>query len=495
MRTSGVLLHISSLPSPYGIGTLGACARDFIDFLNNSAQSYWQVLPVSPTGFGDSPYQSFSSFAGNPYFIDLDELCSCGYLREEEFKNIDWGENEERVNYGLLYEQRPRVLKLAAQRFLASPPDDFGAWCDANAFWLESYALFMALKAANGGAAWMSWEHAQKFCDSEALSRAALAYVEDIACCKAVQYLFFSQWKRLREYAHENGIRIIGDLPIYVSPDSAELWSTPHWFRLDDKLTPIEVAGCPPDGFTPDGQLWGNPLYDWGCMREDGFSWWIRRIAHQFEIYDVLRLDHFRGFDAYYAIPHGDETARNGRWRQGPGIDFFSTVNYALGKREYIAEDLGFLTPSVTKLLEDSGLPGMKVLQFAFDSSEDSEYLPHNYIRHCAVYTGTHDNDTILGWFENAPLETRDRAVRYLRIHEGESRAKAMMSALLASAGELAVITAQDILELGSDARMNTPSVSCGNWQWRMKKGALNKEHVNWLREQTTLYGRAKQNI
>ena len=302
--------------------------------------------------------------------------------------------------------------------------------------------------------------------------------------------MFFHQWGLLRSYAHEHGVEIIGDIPIYVSPDSSDVWFEPKWFRLDADLSPTEVAGCPPDAFSEDGQLWGNPLYDWGCMREEGYSWWIRRIAHQFEIYDVLRLDHFRGFDAYYAIPRGEATAKNGRWRQGPGIAFFDTVNYALGKRKYIAEDLGFLTDSVAKLLEDSGLPGMKVLQFAFDSREDSDYLPHNYGHNCVAYTGTHDNDTINGWFETAPEEDAEKALRYLRIHEGDSRPKAMMSALLSCTADLAIVTAQDLLELGSEARMNTPATNGGNWQWRMKRGALTVGISAWLREQTELYGR-----
>ena len=283
----------------------------------------------------------------------------------------------------------------------------------------------------------------------------------------------------------------MGDIPIYVSPDSSDVWANPQWFKLDDELQPIEVAGCPPDGFSENGQLWGNPLYDWDKLRDNGFSWWVSRIAHQFEIFDILRLDHFRGFDAYYAIPRGESTARNGRWLPGPGIDFFNTVNYALGKREYIAEDLGFLTDSVAKLLKESGLPGMKVLQFAFDSREDSDYLPHNYTHNCVAYTGTHDNDTILGWFASAPAADTEKAMRYLRIRENESKPKAMMSALLASTADLAIVTVQDLLELGSEGRMNTPSTNSGNWQWQMKKNALTKAHAKWLKEQTVLYGRA----
>lgn len=483
-------MHISSLPSPCGIGTLGTEARKFIDFLSDAGQSCWQVLPVSPTGFGDSPYSSFSSYAGNPYFIDLDMLCNDGYLTENEYKTISWGDDDSHVDYGLLYERRYPVLRKAAARLLSSPPEDYASWCSSNAAWLDNFSLFMALKDAHGAAPWSSWERFLKFREAGSIAEAAGKYANEISIIKTFQYLFFQQWKLLRQYAREKGISIIGDIPIYVSPDSAEVWAAPHLFCLNDELEPIQVAGCPPDAFTEDGQLWGNPLYDWCRMGEDGFSWWISRIAHQFEIYDILRLDHFRGFDSYYAIPHGEDTARNGRWCQGPGIVFFNTINSALGPRDYIAEDLGFLTLPVAKLLADSGLPGMKVLQFAFDSREDSDYLPHNYNQHCVSYTGTHDNDTINGWFQSASEEDRQKAIKYLRIREGESRPKAMMSALLASTANLAIVTAQDLLELGGEARMNTPSTSSGNWLWRMKEGALTPEIASWLREQTVLYGR-----
>ena len=491
MRRSGVLMHISSLPSPYGIGTMGAQAREFVDFLVESGQSCWQVLPVSPTGFGDSPYQSFSSFAGNPYFIDLDMLCKEGLLKRSEYENTVWCHSCGSIDYGLLYEKRFDVLRLAADRLIASPPEDFYQWCESNGFWLNDFSLFMAIKASQGGCAWSQWERPLKFREAQALNAARSALADKIAYYKALQYLFFSQWKQLRRYANERGISIIGDIPIYVSPDSSDVWANPQWFKLDDELQPIEVAGCPPDGFSENGQLWGNPLYDWDKLRDNGFSWWVSRIAHQFEIFDILRLDHFRGFDAYYAIPRGESTARNGRWLPGPGIDFFNTVNYALGKREYIAEDLGFLTDSVAKLLKESGLPGMKVLQFAFDSREDSDYLPHNYTHNCVAYTGTHDNDTILGWFASAPAADTEKAMRYLRIRENESKPKAMISALLASTADLAIVTVQDLLELGSEGRMNTPSTNSGNWQWQMKKNALTKAHAKWLKEQTVLYGRA----
>ncbi len=490
MRKSGVLMHISSLPSPYGIGTLGSEAREFIRFLKDSGQSYWQVLPVSPTGYGNSPYQCFSSFAGNPFFIDLDMLCADELLHKSDFEHIDWGASDTAVDYNVLTTNRYSVLKIAADNLLSSSPSDFDDFCACNSYWLDDYSLFMAIKGAKLNKPWYEWERLLRLRQSSALDRARAAYSSDILFYKAVQFLFHKQWSALKQYAHQNGISIIGDIPIYTAYDSADVWSDPQWFYLDDELLPIEVAGCPPDGFTEDGQLWGNPLYAWDRQRDSGFKWWIARIAHQFELYDVLRLDHFRGFDEYYAIPYGAGNAKNGIWRKGPGIDFFKTVNFALGARNYIAEDLGFLTDSVHKLLAESGLPGMKVMQFAFEPSQDSIYLPHNYTQNCVAYTGTHDNNTISGWFEAAEKGETEKAARYFRMKSEESRPRAMMSALIASAADLVVLQAQDLLELGAEGRMNTPGTTCGNWQWRMKKGALTSKISSWLREQTELYGR-----
>lgn len=483
-------MHISSLPSPYGIGSIGDEAREFIDFLKNSGQSYWQVLPVSPTGYGNSPYQCFSSFAGNPFFIDLDTLCREGLLEKSEFEHISWAENERTVNYDTLIAERGKVLELASRRLLSAGSAEFEDFCRQNAHWLSDYSMFMALKKANGGSPWNEWEPPLRYRQSSALDAAREALSSDIMFYKAVQFLFFKQWRSLRQYAAQNGISIIGDIPIYTAYDSADVWAQPEWFYLNDELLPVEVAGCPPDGFTDDGQLWGNPLYTWDRHRESGFKWWIARIAHQFELYDVLRLDHFRGFDEYYAIPHGSENAKNGVWRKGPGIDFFKTISFALGKRSYIAEDLGFLTDGVHKLLEESGLPGMKVMQFAFDPTQDSFYLPHNYTRNCVAYTGTHDNNTISGWFGSAERGETEKAEKYLRIRSGDSRPRAMMSALIASPADLVILQAQDLLELGGEGRMNTPGTCFGNWQWRMQRGELNSEISSWLLEQTKLYGR-----
>lgn len=490
MRKSGILIHISSLPSPYGIGTLGADAIKFIDFLAVSGQSYWQVLPVSPTGYGDSPYQSFSSYAGNPYFIDLDILCECGLLEKSEYCGINWGKDSEHVDFSLLYENRFTVLRKASERLLQSKDSQFVEFCRNSAFWLDDYALFMALKDSQGGLSWNEWESPLRFRAESALSEARETLSSEIEFYKAVQFLFFHQWNELKRHAYEKGISIIGDLPIYVAIDSADVWAAPHLFMLDDKLVPIDVAGCPPDGFSAEGQLWGNPLYNWDEIKKDGYSWWIDRIKHQFELFDVLRIDHFRGFDEYYAIPFGSENAKHGVWRKGPGLELFVAIKNALCEKQIIAEDLGFLNDSVRKLLSDSGFPGMKVLQFAFDIREDSDYLPHNFTQNCVAYTGTHDNDTIIGWIHSAPANDVNKARDYLRMQEGESVAKVMLCALWGSVAELTVACMQDVLELDENARMNTPSTLGGNWQWRMKPNTDLSKPSAWLRHITELYGR-----
>lgn len=492
MRKAGVLLPISSLPSPYGIGTLGAAAREFVDFLSAGGQSCWQILPVCPTGYGDSPYQSFSSYAGNPYLIDLDELASEGLLRSEEYQPLDWGSDAERVDYGLLYERRYPVLRKAAERLLSWNDVEFESFCRENAFWLEDYSLFMALKKRHNACSWFTWPRGERLREPAVMEKARRELAPEIDFWKAVQCLFFRQWKRLKAYANGKGITMIGDLPIYVSADSADVWSDPQQFQLDAEGRPTEVAGCPPDGFSADGQLWGNPLFDWDFMRQDGYTWWIRRIAFQFQIYDTLRIDHFRGFEAYYAIPSGNTTAQGGRWRPGPGIAFFRKIHEALGPRDIIAEDLGFLTDGVKELLRESGYPGMKVLQFAFDSRDTgSGYLPHLYGRHCVVYTGTHDNDTIQGWIENATPEDVAFAKAYLRLNREEGWHWGMIRSAWASVADLAIIPFQDFLGLGSQARMNTPSTLGGrNWQWRARAGDFSDKLADRLHRETALYQR-----
>ena len=491
MRRAGVLMPVFSLPSPYGVGSLGQGARDFILFLEAGGQSYWQTLPLGPTSYGDSPYQSFSSRAGNPYFIDLDLLAQEGLLRPEEYRELDWGADGARVDYGLLYRTRYPVLRRACGRLLAQSREDFDSFCRAQRDWLEDYALFMAIKDSQGGAAWNRWPEGLRLRRAKELDRARKVLDGDVAFWKGVQYLFFRQWKGVRAFAHAHHVEIIGDLPIYVSYDSADVWAHPEQFQLDEGLLPTEVAGCPPDGFSQDGQRWGNPLFRWGKMKRDGYRWWVERIAFQFQMYDVLRIDHFRGFEAYYAIPYGDATARNGRWRPGPGMDFFRTVERGLGPLRIIAEDLGFLTEPVRRLLQETGYPGMKVLQFAFDSGDGtSDYLPHRYGRHCVAYTGTHDNDTVRGWMATAPAPSVRRACRYLRLNRREGYHWGMMRSIWASVADLAVVQAQDLLGLGEEGRINLPSTVGTNWLWRALPGSFTPRLAGKLRREMELYGR-----
>lgn len=491
MRQSGILMPIFSLPSPWGIGTLGEQARQFIDFLAEAGQQYWQLLPVSPTGYGDSPYQSFSSFAGNPYFIDLDALAEEGLLHRDEYAGLDWGSNPCRVDYYKIYLSRFKVLDRAARRVPEKWGEDFDRFCRENSFWLEDYALFTAVKNKLDGIPWWDWPEPLRRRDPDALDQARKDLSYELAREKAIQFLFYRQWQSMREYAARKGISLIGDIPIYTAPDSSDVWTSPELFLLDDDLRPYLVAGCPPDGYSPDGQLWGNPLYNWEVHKETGYTWWISRIQHQFSLYDSLRIDHFRGFDTFYAIPAKDTTARSGSWMPGPGIEFFNAVTDALGPRNIIAEDLGFLTDSVKKLLADSGFPGMKVLQFAFDSREDSDYLPHNYTKNCVAYTGTHDNNTVRGWFESAPLEDVNKAREYLRCgKDPQDEVWSMLTALWASVADLAIACTQDLLCLGDEARINIPGTLSGNWQWRLSPDEDLMPFAARLRRLSEVYGR-----
>lgn len=485
-------MHLSSLASPYGIGTMGKEAYAFVDFLHDAGQSVWQLLPICPTSYGDSPYQSYSTFAGNPYFIDLDKLEEMGLLEKAEYETIDWESTPEKVNYGALYNKRYPIYHKAVDRFLAAPPDDFQEFCAENAFWLSDFALFMTLKDAHNGASWSDWETSLRNHEEEALKAAEEKYEDNILFWKAIQYIFFKQWKELKAYANEKGISIIGDLPIYVSLDSVDVWAHPELFQLDGEKIPREVAGVPPDGFSADGQLWGNPLYDWDYMEKIGFVWWIQRIEYLCNVYDILRIDHFRGFDTYFAIPYGDTTAKNGYWKQGPGMKLFNAVEKAIGKQQIIAEDLGYLTDSVKQLVKDSGFPGMKVLEFAFDCRDSSgtEYLTHNYEPHCVAYAGTHDNDTIIGWSKDACEEDIEYAKEYLGYSEGDEWNWVMMNALWRSVSDLTIVQAQDLLGLGSEARMNQPSTLGCNWSWRALPGAFTEELAKKLNYKMKIYGR-----
>ena len=490
MRTSGVLMPISSLPSQYGIGTMGKEARRFVDFLEKGGQTYWQILPICPTSYGDSPYQSFSSFAGNPYFIDLELLCKDKLLTKKECESYKWGKKPQYVDYGIMYVNRYALLRKAYERFSKKTPANYEAFCSKEAEWLDEYTLFMALKDANGGVAWSEWDDALKLRKPEAIAEAKEKYADDIAFYKMLQYLFFKQWTALKAYANEKGIRIIGDVPIYVAMDSADVWANPTQFYLDKDLNPIEVAGCPPDAFSADGQLWGNPLFRWDVMKKDSYSWWTKRISAMAKLYDIVRIDHFRGFDSFYSIPAKNDTAKNGVWKDGPGMDLFNVLEKKLGKLPIIVEDLGFLTPSVKKLLKDSGFPGMKVIQFAFDSREDSDYLPHNYPQHCVVYTGTHDNDTVMGWMKTAPKDCVRFAKDYLNLTKEEGYNWGMMRAAWSSVADLAIVPMQDLLGLDSKARINIPSTTGGNWQWRATPEQIDNKLAKKLHKCMQMYAR-----
>lgn len=494
MRSSGVLMPITSLPSPYGVGTMGAAAREFVDFLSAGAQTYWQVLPVGPTSFGDSPYQSFSTFAGNPYLIDFDDLAEKGLLKSEEYQSIEWGSDPLLVDYGTLYRERFGVLSHAVDRLLARCPQDMLAWNDANRSWLDDYALFMALKFENEGRPWWEWDEALRLRRPAALDQAASKLAHEVAFWRGVQYLFFKQWDRMHDYANEHGVQIIGDMPIYVARDSSDVWASPSEFQLDENLDPVAVAGCPPDGFSATGQLWGNPLFNWDSMAKTGYAWWIERTRSQFKLFDVLRIDHFRGFDSYYAIPFGDKDACSGEWLEGPGIRLFRAINGALGKQPIIAEDLGFLTPSVHRLLKDSGYPGMKVLEFAFDSRDGGGrgYQPHNIPVNSIAYVGTHDNATAMGWLEDADPADVAYAREYLGLVEGEEN-WGLMRGIWSSPAEVAVVQMQDLLGLGAEGRINVPSTLGGNWCWRMEAGAATPELAERLAHLMDVYERTSE--
>lgn len=475
MRKSGILMHISSLPSPYGIGTMGKEAYAFIDFLKKSGQRWWQVLPVCPTSYADSPYQSNSAFAGNPYFIDLDTLCEEGLLIKEEIENYYFGDDETKIDYKLMFDYRYPILRTAFSRFEKN--DSYYTFEQENSFWLEDYALFMSIKEHHHYRCWLYWDEDIRKAEPEAVERYRQMLLRNIEFYKFLQFKFYEQWEKLKRYANENNIGIIGDMPIYVALDSAEVWRTPEFFELDEEKLPIRVAGCPPDAFSATGQLWGNPLYNWNKMRDTGYDWWIKRIQMSFKLFDKVRIDHFRGFESYYAIPYGNEDATVGTWEKGPGIDLFNAVKYSLGDVDIIAEDLGYLTPEVHKLLADTGYPGMRVLQFAFNPYEDNMYLPHNLKPNCVAYTGTHDNDTFVGWYSATKGDERAFINSYLGINNNKkAAADAGIRVLMASCADLVVIPIQDYLRCSSESRMNIPSTIGGNWMYRIKKDELSDE-------------------
>ena len=490
MRTSGILLHISSLPSDYGIGTFGREAYRFVDFLSKAGQTYWQILPIGITSFGDSPYQSFSSFAGNPYFIDPDLLIYDGYLEKADIAGLDFGSDPEKADFGKLYEARYKMLRTAMKRFKKAPPKDYDEFCRENAEWLDGFALFMAIKNEAGGASWQKWEKGLKTREKSAMDAEKVRLADEIEFYKATEYLFFKQWFKLKAYANAKGIKIIGDLPIYVSLDSADVWENPGDFELDENLAPVRVAGCPPDDFSADGQRWGNPLYNWRKMQEEGFPWWCRRAEFSAKIYDVIRIDHFRGFEAYWAIPASDKTAKGGAWVKGPGYSLFETLEKRMGKLPIIAEDLGFLTKDVKELLAKTGFPGMKVLEFAFDPKGDSEYLPHNIGKNSVAYIGTHDNEPLMLWLEKSPKAVAEFAKGYMNLTKEEGYNWGFIRTLMACPADTAIMQMQDILALSSGARMNTPAKAEGNWAWRMRRECINDWLAEIIYKKTALYRR-----
>lgn len=486
-RSSGVLLPISSIPSKYGIGAFSKEAYKFIDQLKEAGQSYWQILPLGPTSYGDSPYQSFSTFAGNPYFIDLEKLIEEGVLTEEECSACDFGDDPEYVDYGKIYQERFRLLRKAYERSEIYKNPAFSGFVQENAFWLKDYALFMAVKNCFGGASWNEWAEDIRLRWGFALDYYREKYYYEIEFYEYLQFKFMEQWTALKGYANRNGISIIGDLPIYVAFDSADAWANPGLFQFGPDNLPTAVAGCPPDAFSETGQLWGNPLYRWDYHRNTGYDWWTKRMAHCYKLYDVVRIDHFRGFDEYFSIPYGAETAMDGHWEKGPGMDLFWALERNLGRREVIAEDLGLMTPSVEQLVRDSGYPNMKVLEFAFEPGKETGYLPHEYDKNCVVYTGTHDNDTIVSWYQELEDDERQFLNEYMDNADtpDEEIHWDMIRLAMMSTANVCIIPLQDYLGLGNEARMNRPSTLGTNWKWRLRNGQITPELLTEIRKLT----------
>lgn len=497
MRTCGVLMHITSLPSPYGVGTLGSEAYKFVDFLKKAGQTYWQILPVGPTGFGDSPYQSYSAFAGNPMLIDIDELIKAGLVSEDDKDLKILAEKKEFADFGQMFSFKRLILAKAHAAFAANADNEqkylFGKFCRKNAWWLDDYAMFMSMKYFFKQVMWTEWADSYRLRDTQTLAKYAEEHGVDIDCWKFMQFLFFRQYKDLKKYANKRGISIYGDMPIYVSMDSSDIWANPEMFMLDSDRKPTKVAGCPPDDFSPTGQLWGNPLYDWDYMDKNNYKWWIKRVQYSAKLFYLTRIDHFRGFESFYAIPAGDKTAEHGEWLQGPSMKLFSAIKADLGDVKLVAEDLGFLTDEVKAMLKAAGYPGMNVLEFGF-GGEDSSYLPHNYVKNSVVYIGTHDNETALGWYLAQDKAGKKRIRKYLGLDKSASDSKVVRELIrcaYASVSENCVIQMQDWLCLDNSARMNIPStIGGGNWAWRMDKNACTKELAKAMKKMAKTYFR-----
>jgi len=487
-RASGILLHISSLPNAYGIGSFGREAYEFVDFLSASGQRYWQLLPLVHTGFGNSPYQGFSTFAGNPLFISYEKLEEQGLLKKEDYMNLDYGENHYKVNYEKVSKVNLDILWKAFSSIddaIKFEVAEFGK----NHHWLNNYAEFMAIKGKYQNIQWQDWPMELKFRNEAALAAIRVELKDVITFWKFVQFIFFKQWLQLKQYANNKGIQIIGDIPIYVSTDSSDTWANKEIFDFDELGTPKSVAGCPPDAFSSVGQLWGNPIYNWEELKKQNYKWWIDRIKGCMELYDVVRIDHFRGLESYWAIPFGESTAINGKWIKGPGMTLIEAIKLNTNV-EIIAEDLGYLTEDVIQLLKDSGYPGMKVLQFAFDTREASDYLPHNYEKNCIVYTGTHDNDTLIGWMQNANPNDVALAIDYLKLNEDEGYHWGFIRGAWSTVGKLAIAPLQDFLGLDTTSRMNTPSTIGNNWEWRFSREQLSHNLSDRIYNLSKLYGR-----
>ena len=491
-RGAGILLSITSLSSPYGIGTLGEAAYKFVDLLVDLRQKYWQVLPLGPTSFGDSPYQSFSAFAGNTYLIDLDILVKEGLLKKEEINSFNWGNDRTDVDYATLYENRFQVLQKAYERFkVRERKEEYISFEQSNEFWLDDYSFFMALKTFSDNKEWMQWDEKLKNRDSRAMEEYREKFSDEIGFWKFCQFKFFEQWKKLRKYANSRGIQIIGDIPLYVAQDSADVWAGREQFLLDEEGNPTVVAGCPPDAFSDDGQRWGNPIYNWEAMEKDGFTWWKERMRANAALYDIIRIDHFIGVVRYYSIPASEMTAKGGKWNKGPGKKLTDAIESAIGTGKIIAEDLGSVVPGVRKLMTKTGWPGMKVLLFAFDGNTANEHLPHNFqTTNCIVYAGTHDNDTVVGYFRDKTEYQLAYLYEYLNISSKEELPDAFIRLAYSSIADVVILQMQDILKLGNEARMNLPSTVGRNWRWRLGEDTLSEERRAWIRTMATIYRR-----
>lgn len=491
-RESGILLGISSLPGKYGIGDFGKEAYGFVDFLERSSQRYWQILPLGPTSYGDSPYQGFSAFAGNPYFIDLDELVELGLLTMSDIESAGFEENN-RVDYSLLYIEKYRLLRLAFDNSKSSLASTLAEFYSEHIWWLREFSLFMAIKDSQGSKGWSEWDKDLRHIDSPKVLEFEKKEADRINFWIFTQYFFLKQWLRLKRYANAKGIKIIGDLPIYVSEDSSDLWANPKYFKLDKDLKPITVAGVPPDYFTAKGQLWGNPIYDWNTLEKSSYDFWINRIKQSILLFDTIRIDHFRGFESFWEVPYGAEDAVNGKWTKGPGMKLFDKIAQVFGDVDIIAEDLGFQTDEVVELIKATGFPGMKILQFAFDPESDNDYLPHNHDRNCIVYTGTHDNKTVRDWIETAPKISREYAVEYLKLDdEEEGYSWGMIRGAWGTNAYLAIAQMQDFLDLGVEGRMNEPATLGNNWTWRVLKEQLTDKLAERISRLTWIYRRCK---